>query len=109
MIPVSVLPDTDVNFKFALSAHTTNSVLISFTNPANEQIASVSAQLFDDGGFEATSSSGLSENPDFGQTFFSNLSSKIYHLTASASGFLQFSGNVDVAGYKQEKIIMTPD
>jgi hypothetical protein len=108
IIPVGLLPAGSVNFTFALSQHTSNSVLISFTNPANVQIASVSARLYNKSGFEATSSSGISGNPDFGQVFFSSLESKIYQLVASASGFLQFNGNVDVAGYKQEKVIMTP-
>lgn len=109
LIPINVLPETAVDFKFALSTHTTDSVLISFTSPADQQIASVSARLFDDSGFEATASSGISPNPDFGQVFFSNLATKIYHLIATASGYLNFNGNIDVAGYKQENVIMTPN
>ena len=109
LIPINILPETDFNLKFSLSTHTADSVLVSFTSPSEQQIASVSARLYDDSGFEATASSGISPNPDFGQVFFSNLTTNIYHLTATASGYLNFNGNVDVAGYKQENVIMTPN
>lgn len=109
IIPIILLPGIDTDFKFTLSTHTTNSALISFTDPAKNPIASVSARLYDDSGYEATATSGASPNPDFGEVFFANLVRKIYHLTATASGYLNFNGNIDVAGTKQENVIMTPN
>jgi hypothetical protein len=109
IVPIILLANSSIDFKFTLSTHTTNSSLITFTDPTSIQIASVSARLYDDSGYEATASSGISQNPDFGEVFFSSLVKKIYHLTATASGYLDFNGNVDVAGYKQEKVIMTPN
>jgi hypothetical protein len=108
-LPVILLANKNIDFKFAISTHSSNSVLVTFVNPASVQIASVSARLYDGAGFETTASSGASPNPDFGQIFWANLTKKIYHLAASASGYLNFNGNIDVAGYIQEKIIMTPN
>jgi len=108
-LPIILLPAINTDFKFTLSTHTTNSALVSFTDPAKNPIASVSARLYDDSGFESTATSGASPNPDFGEVFFANLVKKIYHLTATASGYLNFNGNIDIAGTKQENVIITPN
>lgn len=101
-------PDGDIDIKFAVSAHTDNSVLLSFVNPSGTEIASVSARLTGIGGFEKIASSGASGYPDFGQVFFADLARKIYQLEATISGYLKYQGNVDAYGYKQQKVILNP-
>ena len=80
-----------------------------FTDPADTQIASVSANLYDASTLVASASSGIATHPDFGESFFSSLDNKIYNLVATASGFINFNGTLDIVGYKEEKIIMTPE
>ena len=105
---ISLLPESVVNTKMAVSSHSGNSVLISFVNPSGTEIASVSARLYDNAGYEATSSAGAQGYPDFGQVFFPDLQQKIYSLTATLSGYFDYNGNVDSYGYKQQKIILNP-
>ena len=109
LLPITVLPDSTTDSVFALSNLSEHSLLVSFTDSVNNPIASVSARLFDNGGYEATASSGLTDDPDFGQSFFSDLTSQIYHFQATASGYLDFDGNISVGGYTSEKVILTPD
>lgn len=107
LLPITLLPDTTVNSTFALENHTTHNLLTSFVDNVRTPIASVAARLYDDSGFEASASSGISDDPDFGQSFFSNLSSQIYHLQATMSGYLDFNGDVSVGGNTFEEIILT--
>jgi hypothetical protein len=109
LIPLEILPDEDVDLVFASSNHTTHSLLVAITDPSSTPIASVSARLYDDGGFEATGSSGLVDNPDFGQVFFSDLTSQIYHFQATVSDFLDFNGDISVGGNTHETIILSPE
>jgi len=105
---VSLKPNEIIDIKFAVSPDTANSVLISFVNPAVTPIASVSAKIYDNKGFELIASSGASGVPDFGQVFFASLARKIYQLEATISGYIKFNGTVDSYGYKQQKVILNP-
>ncbi|MFV1917300.1 MAG: hypothetical protein ACC618_02370 [Patescibacteria group bacterium] len=109
IIPYALLPDTTVNLTFALATNTTNNLLTVFTDPGLVPIASVSATLSDGGTYQETKFSGLSGDPDFGQAFFSNLNSSPYTLDATASGYLDFSGSLNVSGYTVESVIMEPE
>lgn len=109
LLPITLLPDTIESVSFALNSHSTHTLLSSFTNSGDTQIASVSARLYDDFGYEATVSSGLSGYPDFGQSFFSNLTNQIYHLHATVSGYLNFDSDVSVGGNTSEHLILTPE
>jgi hypothetical protein len=106
--PISIDPEENQNAAISVSSDTQNSILVTFVNPADNQVASVSARIFDNLGFEASSSSGLFGNPNFGQVFFKNLSRKFYNLQATISGYAEYSGTLDVYNYKQEKIILNP-
>jgi hypothetical protein len=108
LTPLSLLPNTTVDLSFALESHTSNSLLAIFSDPASALIASVAAALADTGGVVATGSSGLEGDPDFGQVFFSSLNAQTYTLTATASGFQDFSGSIIVQGATKEKIILSP-
>lgn len=105
---IPLLPNTTLDVGFAVSSDSTNSVLLSFVNPSGVQIASVSARLYDSVGFESIATSGAQGNPDFGQTFFSNLARQIYQLEATISGYMRYTGTIDSFGYKQQKVILNP-
>jgi hypothetical protein len=109
LIPLPVLPDTEVDLTFALTSGSGHRLLAIFTDPSLAPIASVSAVLSDELGFEEAILSGAEDNPDFGQAFFANLSEQTYTLEATASGFLDFSGELEVSEYTKEGIILTPE
>lgn len=105
--PISVSPGVDSNLDISVTPHTTHSLLSIFTDPSGNAIASVSSQLIDQN-LIASGSSGINGNPNFGQLFFDNLSQKIYQITASVSGFVNYSNSVSVGGNTIEHIILTP-
>jgi hypothetical protein len=108
LIPVSVLPDTTVNFTFALAGKTAHRLLAVFTDPGQAPIASVSATL-SFGSYEETKLTGLDTDPDFGQVFFPGLADKNHTLEATTSGFLDLETKVKILGYTREDIILDPE
>lgn len=109
LLPLVVLPNTVNELVFSLDDFSLHNLLVSFTNASGEPIASVSALLSDNSGFEATGSSGISENPNFGQIFFDNLTNKIYQLKATVSGYLDYEGNVSVGGNTKDRVILNSE
>ncbi|MBN1168625.1 prepilin-type N-terminal cleavage/methylation domain-containing protein [Candidatus Woesebacteria bacterium] len=108
LLPVNLLPNSEFEQKIALNSNSANSFLVTFTDPGDLQIASVSARLFDGGTYEASASSGIIQNPDFGQIFFSDLSDKIYYLEATASGYNYYTDSVEISGDIQEQAFLDP-
>lgn len=106
--PITLDPEENQEVAFSVSPDTQNSILVTFINSSDSPIASVSARISDDLGFDASSSSGLSENPNFGQVFFQNLSRKFYNLRATVSGYADYSGTLDIYNYKQETVTLNP-
>lgn len=109
LLPLNLPPAATIDFTFALEPHTDHSFFITVKDTSQNLIASASARLFDDFGFEEIKLTGIEEDPDFGQTLFSSLEEKTYHLNATASGFLDFSGDFDISGYTKTDIVMTPE
>ena len=109
LLPMSVLPNTTYNLALSLSSHTNYSLLLTFTDPIDTPIASVSATLSDGGSFEETKFSGGENDPDFGQAFFSNLFELTYDLNATASGYLDYNSTVSVSGTSKEKVRLSPE
>ena len=105
----SVLPDSDYDLTFALSNHTDHSLLLTITNSSSVPIASASATIAGGSGFEEQKFTGQDTDPDFGQVFFSSLSELTYDLIATASGYLDFSGNTAISGYTQDQVILNPE
>ncbi len=106
--PVALDPDENLDVDIGISSDSENSVLVTFIDQTGYQIASISARLYDSGGYESATMSGITDQPDFGQVFFRDLSRKIYSLSATISGYIDYNGNVDSYGYKQLKIILNP-
>jgi hypothetical protein len=105
-LPIILNPGSSSTISLATDTHTTNSLLVTFVNATQQQIASVSGTLT--GATPETILSGESTNPDFGQVFFPNLSATSYQLTATASGYIDYSSSISVSGRTQETVVLTP-
>lgn len=108
LLPFPLSPQSTKTEKIALSSSPTNSLHIAFTDAARNPIASVAATLNDNGAAVATSSAGLSADPDFGQVFFGNLANKTYTLDASVSGYQPSTTTIPVTGNAYSEIILNP-
>lgn len=109
LTPFSVLPDTENNIDFALTSHTNHSLLAIFTDSGSIPIASVSATLSRKPSYEEEKLTGSETDPDFGQAFFSNLTDQKYDMTATASGYQDHDGKINISGYKKEITILNPN
>lgn len=107
--PFTLEPNTNLNLTFALETDTASSLLLKITDNTDVPLASISATLSDGVGYEEQIYTGLSNDPDFGQSFFSGLDDKDYNLTATASGFLDFSSTITINGDSDETIILSPE
>lgn len=107
LLPLVIEPNSNTTFSFATQDHTDNSLLVTFVTSSKTQIASVSATI-NTSPSPKTQFSGNSGNPDFGQVFFSDLRAQSYQITATASGYLDYTGNVPVSGRTQETVVLTP-
>ena len=106
LLPINLNPDTNISALLSFEEKFENSSLLTFVDISGTQIASVSAFLFDNDVLVASHSSGLSENPDFGQILFNNLAAGLYQLIVTASGYIDFSGDLPVFGNDDELIMM---
>jgi hypothetical protein len=107
LLPLSVIPNTTVDAKLAFEANTTHTLLATFADSGETQIASVTAQLKNSSGiYIATASSGLQTDPDWGQVFFPSLTSGNYTLEATASGYANSSTSINIVGPIQEIITL---
>lgn len=104
--PFAIDPGENINLKLALSEHTNNSLLLSITDASGSAIASASATLKLSPNFIASASSGLEDDPDFGQVFFDNLTINTYDFTISKANYATQSGTIDVNGSTNDNIIL---
>lgn len=108
LLPIQIVANTSTTYKYANAAHSNNTLLLTFLDTSSSPVASVSAELRDAGNPVATVSSGILNDPDYGQSFFANLLAKTYQLVATASGYATYSANISVNGQTQNKIILSP-
>ena len=108
LLPLNLIPGGNMVFEFAVSPFSTNSFFITVKDNSQNLIASASARLYNDFGFEEIKTTGDTDDPDQGQVLFSNLNEEIYHLTVNASGFAEFSNDFSILGYTQTDIVLTP-
>jgi len=97
LLPLSLLPGITQELKLAISSQTPQSALITFLNGSATQVSSVEATIKKDA-FEASSSSGLDTDPDYGQVYFPDLETGLYTIIATASGFQEFTGEINITG-----------
>lgn len=109
LIPINVLPNSNFDFDFVVSPHTTNSLLSIVKDPAQNLIGTAYVRIFDAAGFDQTQAVGQAQTVDVGQTFFPSLEEKTYQVEATASGYLNYSGEVIVSGYTKDEVVLTPE
>lgn len=105
--PLSLLPDTEIPLSFTVSDKTPTSYLALFTDGL-KPIASVSAVLSRTPSYSESKFTGGETDPDYGYVYFDDLTSAIYSLTATASGYLDFSGTTSISGNKIETTVLLP-
>lgn len=108
LLPLNLTPSGSLSFTFSLDTHTDHGFFVTVKDQSQNLIASASARLYNDTGFETIETTGILDDPDFGQTLISGLAEETYHLNATASGFIDFNGDFDISGYTKAEIIMTP-
>lgn len=109
-LPLYLAPSDTLNFEFATETHSNHSLFLTVKDPGQNLIASSSAHLTEtSSGYDETGYTGGEDDPDFGQVLFSNLEELTYTLYATASGFLNYSGDYDVSGITNAVVILTPE
>lgn len=107
--PLSLVPNGSIDFTFAVESHTNHSFLAIVKDPSQNLIAEATARLIDPPSFDESLQTGATLSADFGQAFFSDLGEKTYQFEATASGYLNFTGNFDVSGYTVGDVVLTPE
>ena len=106
--PLNLAPAGDLSFTFVAIPHTDYSLLTIVKNTAQNLLDNAFPTLDDGAGNLQTIQTGDSTDPDFGQAFFSGLNAADYTLTATASGYLNYSNLETITGNNLETIIMGP-
>ncbi|OGM75485.1 hypothetical protein A2382_00330 [Candidatus Woesebacteria bacterium RIFOXYB1_FULL_38_16] len=104
--PIQLLPNSDQSTSVSLANKTASSLLAIFLDESSSPISSVTATLNQSGSPIATLSSGVELDPDFGQTFFSDLTAGLYSLVATASGYLDSTIDLNLTGNTEEIIYL---
>lgn len=99
--PILVFPTTELDILFASSSHETDTLLVAVSDASGSAIASASAQLTGPGGYDETLPSGEANAPDFGQAFFSPLTTGDYTLAVTKLGYEPNSSPVTVSGQSE--------
>lgn len=109
-LPLYLAPSDTLGFEFSVESHTDHSFFLTIKDPGQNLIASASANLSESGsGYNETKYTGGVDDPDYGQVLFPNLDELTYTLYATASGFLNYSGDYDVSGIINAVVILTPE
>lgn len=108
LLPLNVTPASSLDYAFSTNIHTNHSLLNAIKNPSQELIENAYVNLTS-GVYDEATISGKLNDPDFGQVFFSNLENNTYDYTATASGYLNSNGTVEVDGYSLNNIILIPE
>lgn len=107
LMPIIVNPNSNESIIFASATGSENRMLVKFTDGSGVPISSVAATLKENlTAIEASSSSGLETNPDFGQIFWGGLNNATYTIYATASGFIDFTKEIIVSDYTDVSAIM---
>ncbi|OGY18126.1 MAG: hypothetical protein A2900_05510 [Candidatus Chisholmbacteria bacterium RIFCSPLOWO2_01_FULL_50_28] len=102
--PVVLYPNTSLDLAFASAVHSPDSLLLAVTDASGSAIASASAHLTGPGNFDETIFTGEANVPDFGQAFFSPLSSGNFTAQITKEGFMPKSDTIEVSGQTESTI-----
>ncbi|MBI4065306.1 hypothetical protein HY409_02970 [Candidatus Gottesmanbacteria bacterium] len=107
--PFALPPNTTLTAQVVGIPKTNTSLLVVAKTSGDIPLASVSAQLTSNSlAFDQTKFTGATGSADFGQTFFSGLTSGNYDLKISLAGYEEATASVSVAGVTQESLILNP-
>jgi len=109
LIPINIVPDSNSDLDFVVAPHTANSLLSIVKDPAQALIGGAFVRIYDGAGFDQTQAVGQAQTANVGQTFFPSLEEKTYQVEATASGYLNYSGEVIISGYTKDEVVLTPE
>jgi len=102
-----LLPNTLLQVDSSFAAHTDHSLLV--TVESNGELVEEASIVLEIAGEEVDSNTtGLLDDPDYGQAFFSNLEEQTYDITVTKEGYEDFEGTVAVSGRDRELILLNP-
>lgn len=104
--PILIIPGSENVVKVAGVPLTAHSLLLSVKDASGSAIASASAILKQET-YIATRSSGLLDQPNFGQIFFNDLNIGTYDFTLTHPDFSDLTGSALVNGISSDNLIMT--
>ena len=107
--PFSVIPLDDVVLLVSLAPDNGSSLLAQFEDGSGGLVTLAEATLTDGLGYESTNTSGIEGTPNYGQVFFGSLEDKVYTLTVTTPGFLEYTSDISIIGDSNERIILTPE
>jgi len=102
--PILLFPDVSLDAAFVSTSHADNSLLAMITDASGSAIASASAHLSGPGGYDETLPTGLENDPDFGQAFFTPLTAGDYDLQVIKMGFQSNNSSISVSGQTEYTI-----
>ncbi len=107
--PFALPPNTTLTAQVVGIPKTSTSLLVVAKTSGDTPLASASAHLTSSSlSFDQTKFTGATGSADFGQTFFSGLTSGNYDLKISLAGYQDATSSVSLIGAKQELLILNP-
>lgn len=107
LLPFTLPSGIDTEMVISLEPHSTHSLRLAFINQSDILVASVSAELNENGIVVASGSAGQAGFPNLGQMFFPDLEAKLYQLIATSPGYATYSGSIQVSGSSDEQIVLS--
>lgn len=107
--PISINAGENSEVKFISVSSEDHNLLAQVQDASGSAIASASAKLSDGGSYEEIIFTAESNNPDYGQAFFSPLNEINYTLEVSHSNYQTSTSSVDVSGSTKQIIILNPN
>lgn len=105
ILPLVLLPQANETIDFFTSSFSPFSLYNIAQDPSQNLLSDVYIKL-EEGEFEQEIISGNETDPNFGQAFFTNLEEKSYTITATASGYQNYSNIIEIMGNVQNVIIL---
>ncbi len=107
IIPYVLLPNSNINWLVSLVPQSAHNLYLIFRDESVNPIASVSAKLTGPASFDQTKYTGASTEADWGQVFFSNLSSDVYQLLATHAAYVDTTKSITVNGNSVDQNVLT--
>lgn len=109
LLPLNILPLSTNTLTLVVYPESPHNLLTIAKNPSQSLVENTYIRIFDGQSFDQTKLTGATSSADFGQIFFPDLEEKTYQIEATASGFINYSGEVIVTGPTKEEIVLTPE